>query len=184
MSNEFEMQNAIETYTYQHILYDFTIINNFQWRITKRLYNQPRLNHIFWKADSLNICKTYFVYHKLASRWRLNHIIIICRNFAHDMNSSIFKCISRANLKGNYVTWFFCRIGFSGSQIIFPVGYPCDLNIFQKPGFYGGAPLAIRWSGVSGFDSNNRKGKFQIKGQFWALLRICSKMNRRADKDL
>ena len=29
------------------------------------------------------------------------------------------------------------RIGFSGSQIIFLVGYPCDLNIFQKPGSYG-----------------------------------------------
>ena len=53
-------------------------------------------NHIFWKADSLNIRKTCLVYHKSATGWRLNHIIIIIyRNFAH-MNSSIFKSNFRA----------------------------------------------------------------------------------------
>ena len=60
-------------------------------------------NHIFWKADNLNICKTYLFYQKLATEWCLNHIkIVIYQNFAHH-NSSILKSNFRANLTPSFL---------------------------------------------------------------------------------
>ena len=44
------MQNAIETYTYQLIWYDFTMVNNFQERIIEWLYYQPWLKSYFLKS--------------------------------------------------------------------------------------------------------------------------------------